>query len=250
MQLVNQLEKTFGSLSKTLFFEYQNIRELAFYFVEAFKEKLTTLFDINENTAKGTVENEKPVVTDLNLNITGTNLRRNRFRPLANGIKEEKPKEGTLDIAIIGLSGRYPQAKDLDEFWENLKNGRDCITEIPKDRWDHSLYFDEDKNKQGKTYSKWGGFIEGVDRFDPLFFNISPREAETMDPQERLFLECVYSAIEDAGYTREMLNSYHGFSLGGNVGVFVGVMYEEHQLYGAQSTALGTPFALTGYAGS
>jgi polyketide synthase PksN len=96
------------------------------------------------------------------------------------------------------------------------------------------------------VYSKWGGFIDGVDKFDPLFFNISPREAETMEPQERLFLECVHSVIEDAGYTRDSLREYKGHELGGNVGVFVGVTYEEYQLLGAQSTALGKPYALAG----
>ncbi|MEW8987767.1 MAG: polyketide synthase, partial [Bacillus sp. (in: firmicutes)] len=137
-------------------------------------------------------------------------------------------------------------AKNIQEFWYNLRNGKDCITEIPKDRWNHSLYFDEDKNKLGKTYSKWGGFIEGVDQFDPLFFNISPREAEMMDPQERLFLECVYETLEDAGYTRETLSLHQSFGLEGNVGVYVGVMYEEYQLYGAQEQIQGRPVALTG----
>ncbi|MBY9077991.1 beta-ketoacyl synthase N-terminal-like domain-containing protein, partial [Paenibacillus sp. CGMCC 1.18879] len=97
------------------------------------------------------------------------------------------------DIAIIGVSGRYPGARNLQEFWSNLREGRDSIIEIPKERWDSGLYFDEDKTKFGKAYSKWGGFLEGVDQFDPLFFNISPREAERMDPQERLFLECAYA---------------------------------------------------------
>ncbi|MBY9084661.1 polyketide synthase, partial [Paenibacillus sp. HN-1] len=81
----------------------------------------------------------------------------------------------------------------------------------------------------------------GVDQFDPLFFNISPREAERMDPQERLFLECAYAAMEDAGYTRETLGSYRGLGLEGNVGVYVGVMYEEYQLYGAQEQQRGRP---------
>ena len=151
-----------------------------------------------------------------------------------------------LDIAIIGLSGRYPKARDIDEFWKNLAEGKDCITEIPKSRWDHSLYFDEDKDKPGKTYGKWGGFMDDVDKFDPLFFNISPREAEITDPQERLFLECVYETLEDAGYTREAMKRYQGTGLQGNVGVYVGVMYEEYQLYGAQETILGRPIALSG----
>ncbi len=73
------------------------------------------------------------------------------------------------DIAIIGLSGKYPMADNLKEFWMNLKNGTDCITEIPSDRWDYKKYFDSDKQKKGKTYTKWGGFINDIDKFDPLF---------------------------------------------------------------------------------
>src|SRR5262249_21730918 len=126
------------------------------------------------------------------------------------------------------------------------REGRDCIREIPKERWDHGLYFDKDKDKPGKTCSKWGGFIDGVDEFDPLFFNISPREAEYIDPQERLFLPCVYEVLADAGYTREALGIDRGPGLGRNVGVYVGVMYEEYQLYGAWEQALGRPVALSG----
>src|SRR5262249_13507716 len=100
------------------------------------------------------------------------------------------PEAGT-EIAIIGISGRYPQASNLEEFWGNLKSGKDCISEVPANRWDHGPFFDENKDALGKTYCKWGGFIDDVDQFDPLFFNISPREAEAMDPQQRLFLETV-----------------------------------------------------------
>src|SRR5207248_1464001 len=142
----------------------------------------------------------------------------------------EEKTTGALDIAIIGLAGRYPGAQNVQQFWENLREGRDSITEIPADRWDHSLYFDQEKNKPGKTYSKWGGFLEGMEQFDPLFFAISPLDAEGMDPQERLFLQCAYETLEDAGYTRPT----PGSGLDNNVGVYVGVMYEEYQLYGAQ----------------
>jgi len=161
-------------------------------------------------------------------------------------------KKGTtpLDIAIIGLAGRYPGAKNVAEFWNNLHDGKDCITEIPTTRWDHSLYFDEDKNKVGKTYCKWGGFIEGVEYFDSLFFNISPREAMILDPQERIFMECVHATLEDAGYTRESISHNQELGLDGNVGVFVGVMYEEYQLYGVQEQINGTPIALSGNSSS
>ncbi|MBC2632220.1 polyketide synthase, partial [Salmonella enterica subsp. enterica serovar Enteritidis] len=94
-----------------------------------------------------------------------------------------------------------------------------------------------------------GGFMNGVDQFDPLFFNISPKEAEMMDPQERLFLQTVYQAIEDAGYTRQTLGNSNDSNSNENneVGVYVGVMYEEYQLYGAQAQALShSSVALSG----
>jgi len=124
------------------------------------------------------------------------------------------------DIAIIGLSGRYPKAGNIDAFWEYLKNGVDCITEIPEDRWNY-------RDARHVRQSRWGGFIDGVDCFDPLFFNISPSEAEMMDPQERLFLETAWHAVEDAGYSRQSLQQ----AFGGKVGVFVGVMYGEYPLF-------------------
>ncbi|HML90294.1 MAG TPA: SDR family NAD(P)-dependent oxidoreductase [Methylomusa anaerophila] len=249
MQLTNQLEKIFGSLPKTLFFEYQNIRELTGYFLESYRNQLTALLGI-EATAAATAKGAENAVTAIGHGKPAFSSRkRSRF---ASDRTEAQPakEKGALDIAVIGLSGRYPGARDVEEFWQNLKDGKDCITEIPKDRWDYNLYFDEEKGKPGKAYSKWGGFLEGVDRFDPLFFNISPREAEIMDPQERLFLQCVYETLEDAGYTREVLGSYQSFGLEGNVGVYVGVMYEEYQLYGAQEQIQGRPIALAGNAAS
>ncbi|GDY59742.1 hypothetical protein SVIO_103650 [Streptomyces violaceusniger] len=108
---------------------------------------------------------------------------------------------GVGDIAIVGLAGRYPQASDVNQFWDVLRNGRDCVTEIPEERWDYRDYFAPSRGAIGRSYSKWGAFLDGVDQFDPLFFNISPRQAELMDPHERLFLETAWETIEDAGYT-------------------------------------------------
>ncbi|AXE29468.1 hypothetical protein DK842_05865 [Chromobacterium phragmitis] len=154
------------------------------------------------------------------------------------------------DIAIIGLAGRYPDAPTLDQFWRNLSGGRDSIAEIPASRWDHARFFDPDKNAAGKTYSKWGGFLDDVDCFDPYYFGITPREAELMDPQERLFLQCAVHAIEDAGYTREGLARCAPARDGksASVGVYVGLMYQEYQLYGAEQTQRGDAVALSGSA--
>jgi PfaD family protein len=245
MKLTGVLERVFGTLPKTLFFEFKNIRELTEYFMTSHRDKL--IEQISDKDAAVNTGSQIGQAVELNRSSKQVINIRSRLQassPVTGSRKKETSH--ALDIAIIGVAGRYPQADNLNEFWKNLRDGKDCITEIPKDRWDHSLYFHEDRNFHGKTYSKWGGFLRNVDCFDPRFFNISPREAEMMDPQERLFLECVYETLEDAGYTRKALENYNHLGLEGNVGVFVGVMYEEYQLYGAQQTILGKPTALPG----
>ncbi|OMI35276.1 type I polyketide synthase, partial [Streptomyces sparsogenes] len=145
-----------------------------------------------------------------------------------------RPAPGDDDhrIAVIGLAGRYPMADDVDEFWANLLEGRDCVTEIPEDRWDRDRWYDPDPAAPGLAHTRWGGFLNDVDRFDPLFFGISPRQAELMDPQERLFLQNAWHVLEDAGYRRADL-------AGRPVGVYVGVMYGEYQFQGALDALRG-----------
>jgi polyketide synthase PksN len=238
MQLTSRLEKQFGSLSKTLFFEHRNIAELSRYFLDNYHEELVGLLGAGEApTSKDSLEVNPPIPTGIRRS------RGARFSLLSQ-------EQDTTEIAIIGVAGRYPGARNIQAYLENLCNGTDSISDIPRERWDHSRYFDADRNKPGKTYSKWGGFLEGVDEFDPLFFGISPREAETMDPQERLFLQCAYETLEDAGYTREDLAKHPVNGSGGNVGVYAGVMYEEYQLYGAEAALRGAPLALSGNASS
>ena len=220
LDLTNQLESVFGTLPKTLFFEYQTLKELTEYFLASHQHTLIKVLDIN--APKQTKTEVKSQWKSADSQILKP-FKYHRFAKVVS--KDAAAKTDALDIAVIGVSGRYPQAKNLAEFWENIKNGRDSITEIPKERWDYRKYHDPAENKAGRTYSKWGGFIDDVDKFDPLFFNISPREAETMEPQERLFLETAWMTLEDAGYTP-------GPDLGGSVGVFVGVMYQEYQLFG------------------
>ncbi|MFR9749864.1 SDR family NAD(P)-dependent oxidoreductase [Nocardia sp. 004] len=141
------------------------------------------------------------------------------------------------DIAIVGVSGRYPGADGLDAYWRVLLEGRDCITEIPRERWDHRRFFVPDRNNPFTSYTTWGGFLEDVDCFDPLFFAISPREAEVMDPQERLFLQTAWAALEDAGHTRADLA--RGGLRPEEAGVFVGVMWGTYQMFGAEESRLG-----------
>ena len=243
MKMTNQLEKKLGSLSKTLFFEYHSVEELVGYFVENHRETLKKILGLEETKEK---VSHLEKIKDMEPEVGITSLlpeKRQRFFKMPK--EESSLTTRLIDIAIIGLGGRYPMAENVETFWENLKKGRDCITEVPIERWEHRRYFDPDKAKKGKTYSKWGGFISDVDKFDPLFFNISPREAEIMDPQERLFLEMAWTTLEDAGYTRERLDYSRKTRLPGSVGVYVGVMYEEYQLYAAEASLKGQTIALS-----
>jgi acyl transferase domain-containing protein/thioesterase domain-containing protein/acyl carrier protein/ubiquinone/menaquinone biosynthesis C-methylase UbiE len=118
-------------------------------------------------------------------------------------------------VAIIGMSGRFPQADDLDAFWRNLSEGRDCISEVPADRWDWRELYGDPFDEAGRTTVKWGGFMDGVADFDPEFFGIAPREAQLMDPQHRLLMLHVWKALEDAGYAADAL-------AGTDLGIIVG----------------------------
>jgi 3-oxoacyl-(acyl-carrier-protein) synthase/pyruvate/2-oxoglutarate dehydrogenase complex dihydrolipoamide acyltransferase (E2) component/acyl carrier protein len=126
------------------------------------------------------------------------------------------PAHGSLPVAIIGMSGCFPGAADLDAFWENLRQGRDCIAEIPAERWDWRELDDADPAAHGnRTAARWGAFIEGVDRFDPSFFGISADEGRLTDPQQRLLLMHAWKAVEDAGYAPGSLS-------GSRTAVFIG----------------------------
>jgi acyl transferase domain-containing protein len=119
------------------------------------------------------------------------------------------------DIAVIGIDCRFPGAGDAAQFWSNLAGGVNSIREVPPGRFDWRRYFG-DPREPNKTNSKWGGFIDDVDKFDSDLFHVSPTEAQLMDPQQRLMLELCWGCLEDAGYLP-------GSLAGSATGVFVGV---------------------------
>ena len=114
-------------------------------------------------------------------------------------------------VAVIGMGCRFPKAKNISEYWRNLHSGLDCISEIPVER---SAHFAQD----GMRYA---GLVDDIDRFDNEAFYISPREAEQMDPQQRMLLEVAWEAIEDAGLTNERLS-------GSRTGVFAGISSNDY----------------------
>ncbi|WP_437786899.1 SDR family NAD(P)-dependent oxidoreductase [Sorangium sp. So ce1097] len=131
---------------------------------------------------------------------------------------------GREPIAIVGLGCRFPGgADDPDTFFQLLLEGRDAITEVPKDRWDIDAYYSPDPDAPGKMSSRHGGFLRDIRGFDPEFFGIAPREAAGMDPQHRLMLEVSWEALESAGLPREKL-------AGSQTGVFVGILGSDYHL--------------------
>ena len=130
---------------------------------------------------------------------------------------EALERQRSEPIAVIGIGCRYPGGvHDPESFWQLLRDGRDAVTEVPKDRWDNALYYDPDPKAPGKICTRDGGFVPDVDQFDSWFFGVSPKEAVGMDPQQRLFLEVCWEALENANQPADEL-------YGSLTGVFAGI---------------------------
>ena len=113
----------------------------------------------------------------------------------------ESEKDDRLEgqkIAIVGMAGRFPGAEDLEAFWKNLKDGVESITHFTDEELLSSGVDGESLRRP--NYVKAKPLLDGVELFDASFFGFSPKDAACMDPQNRLFMECVWQAIESAGY--------------------------------------------------
>lgn len=224
-RLNKMLENQFGELPKTLFFEYSNISRLAEYLVNNHGSACSQWFYSCEECIPNTSSTLS--VSDSAQSLEDMQTERETAHHVS-----AKLEERSGEIAIVGVDGRYPMADNLLEFWDNLTNGRNCVEEVPPERWEIERYFDPNKETKGKSYIRHGGFIREPESFDSIFFNISSREADLMDPQERIFLETAWNTLEDAGYTKQSLQK-------DIVGVFVGVMYGQYQLYGMEQAERG-----------
>jgi acyl transferase domain-containing protein/acyl carrier protein/SAM-dependent methyltransferase len=227
MQLNHELAGVFGELSKTLFFEYPTLSAVTEYLVAEHEAACARWAGLDAQlpaSARMPASASKPPDRGRPVPIA---LAKRKVMRRGNGFagRERDP------IAIIGISGRYPGAQNLEEYWENLRSGKDCVGELPPDRWPLEGFYDPHPDaSRGKSYSKWGGFLSGFADFDPLFFNISPREAANTDPQERLFVQSCWEALEDGGYTKEQLKVAHQ----GRVGVFAGITKTGFALHGPE----------------
>ena len=141
-------------------------------------------------------------------------------------------------IAIVGMSCRYPGGVNSPEdLWEMVIQGRDVVTDFPGDRgWDLANLYNPDPDVAGSCYTRTGGFVEDVGDFDPAFFGIGPSEALAMDPQQRMFLELTWEALERAGIDPTTLG-------GSATGVFAGLMTQGYGMFSAKPVE---GFRLTG----
>ncbi|MCW3466424.1 non-ribosomal peptide synthetase [Chitinophaga nivalis] len=188
------------NVTPALFFDYTNLHKLTAYFLQEHEEKITAFY-----------RQEQPVVTPVA--VAAPRIQEQPAMPVLSAANIT----GDEAIAIIGMSGRFPQARNVQEMWQILADNRNVVEAIPADRFNWSGIGAAEKDKE-----RWCGCVPGVKEFDPLFFEISPREAEIMDPRQRLLLQESWKALEDAGYGPVQLNA-------ATVGVFVGVEQGDYQ---------------------
>ncbi|BBO59205.1 SDR family NAD(P)-dependent oxidoreductase [Mycoavidus sp. B2-EB] len=191
--LSNTLNQKYSlALSPPLFFEYSTIAALAGYLAREHHAVLAPAFAAT--MTEPIRPNGSAVASPL---PPAARHQRGRLAAatLRYSANEGKPVTGE-PIAVIGMSGCFPQAEDIDALWANLLAERDSISVLPLSRWNY---------KWTPTIGH-AGVIENIDQFDPLFFGISPREAQAMDPQQRLLMLYVYRVLEDAGYSVRSLS--------------------------------------------
>jgi len=110
------------------------------------------------------------------------------------------------DVAIIGMSCIFPDAPDLDTFWQNIVSKCDAVTDVPADRWDTEIFFDPDTASNDRVYCKRGGFLGALAQFNPLDYGIMPVAVDGGDPGQFLALKVTYQALADAGYLNRPVN--------------------------------------------
>ncbi|MCP5007127.1 MAG: zinc-binding dehydrogenase, partial [Planctomycetes bacterium] len=237
VEWIKAINQEYGtSVSATKVYDHPTIQKFALFLEQEIKKiststskKASATTFVTFSQAKGSI----PLVSSLHRHIK---TRRKPHPVVVNGRGISYDK-----IAIVGMSGRYPDAYNLNKYWDNLVQGKNSIREIPQSRWDVSKYYDPDPANKGKVYCKWLGMLDNIDCFDPLFFQISPAEAEVMDPQHRLFLEEGYKAFEDAGYSNSTLNNK-------KCGVYLGIMSNEYSLLLSQGKSVSTDTTGNSYA--
>jgi acyl carrier protein len=220
VEIVEAINQELGiELGVEVMFDYRDIKELTHFIIQQYEQE-----DLSKELPAPVDDvqfaEETPILRDSNkTHVHAIEAERDDSQEALGG-------RSSSNIAIIGISGRFARSANLEAFWQHLQAGESCIEEIKRKGWETRAYYDPDPERMNTSISKWGGMLQDIDKFDPLFFNISPLEAARMDPQQRLFLQEAYRSFEDAGYSAEQLSDK-------KVSVFVGARsgdYKEQAL--------------------
>ncbi|WP_226887029.1 SDR family NAD(P)-dependent oxidoreductase [Nisaea nitritireducens] len=228
--LANDLRQHFPDVTRTMFYEFPTLQGLSAHLAETAPERARHWVNAAGTSTSGATE-------PIRQSAPSEALRTVEARA---DVAETRDHDKDTAVAIIGLSGRFPGAETLNAFWQNLENGVEAITEVPADRWN----WRETGLSDGTTGEKgrWGAFLEDVHAFDPLFFKLTPKDAAQIDPQERLFLEQCWLALEQSGYAPSTLP----LALKERAGVFAGIT-KSHIAVGPGPGAAG--LVATSYSG-
>lgn len=203
-------------LPATMLFEHPTAAALAAYLLDEVADDLGSHAGVASVSGADAVETAQPTTSDPVAAPTAPVAPIAPVAPVAP-IAPIAPPSPAQPIAVVGMACRFPGGADSPEvFWRLLEEGRDAIVEVPADRWSIDALYDPDPDEPGRVATRWGGFLDDVTRFDAAFFGISAREARSMDPQQRILLETVWRAFEDAGIPPNSL-------CGTKAGVFMGV---------------------------
>jgi polyketide synthase PksN len=215
--LVNHLNQSYGlDLTPVRFFEHSSLASLGKWLCAAYEEHLLARLGIASPPPTPPASmTPLPPIPAAAIALGAPPLQRSPegsgARPPAAAVERVDSQAGDA-VAIIGISGILPGSPDVDAFFRHLDAGDDLVGELPVDRWDWRAHDDGQPNRKGLRF---GGFCDDIDKFDPAFFGVSPREAELMDPQQRVILQTVWKAIEDAGYKASDIGQ-------SDTGVFIG----------------------------
>ncbi|MFI7237403.1 amino acid adenylation domain-containing protein [Streptomyces cyaneofuscatus] len=207
VSLVHRLNESLSTdLDPSVLFENPSIRRLTSFIVDEEGAAIVAAVPVPSAVPEASAVTVPSAVREVSAVPEASAVRETSAMPEASALPRasavtvpsavsELSGGGREPVAIVGMSGRFPGARDTDEFWDLLASGRDAVSKVS--RWDlaslGSVCLD-------------GGLLDGVDEFDPLFFGISGAEAVYMEPQQRLFLQEAWRALEDAGHAGESLD--------------------------------------------
>lgn len=163
------------------------------------------------------------LLAEIKKRLSDSNANYRDLSSFRSGVSSNGSENSQNDIAIVGMGVNFPKGKDPNELWETLSKGLNAISEIPDSRFDVSQFHASEANHRSRAMPvREGAFIDDPWGFDNSFFNISPREAKSMDPQQRVILSTTQAALEDAGYVGDATPSFQRVSIGCYIGIATG----------------------------